>query len=103
MIRLTLLSLLILLSGCITSEVITVEVPVRVPIVCDKTAIPSIETYPVVWQLGRNEDGKNILGLDGENYSNLSINIGRSISHIEARRRYSDYLEECMDSFNSTQ
>ena len=94
---------LILLSGCVTSEVVTVEVPVRVPIVCDKIAVESVETYPVEWQLGRNENGEYILGLDGENYSNLSINIGRAIAHIKARREYEVYLEGCIDNFNSTQ
>lgn len=98
---LLLISLLILLSSCsvFTKEI---PVPVRLPIVCETRNIEKIDMLPVQWVLGRTENGDYVVGLDGENYTNLAINIGRTTEHMIERKEYSIYLERCIERFNNS-
>lgn len=96
----TLLILTLLISGCSVFNRDIQVVPTKVPIVCDVRVIEGIDSVPVKWQLGRNEEGKYILGLDGKDYSNLSIFIGRATDYIFESRQYINYLEECIEDFN---
>ena len=102
--KLIIVLLSLLLSSCalFKTKVVIKEVPVKVKIVCNMKTVEPVTLEKVEWQLGRNDKGDNVLALDGKNYSNLAINIGRVTDHIYARRQYSEYLELCITRFNNT-
>ena len=99
--RIIFLLSLVLLGGCTWFKPDTVYVPTYVPIVCDEGQEPApLTMFPVKWQIATNEKGLYVLGLDGENYSNLSINIANIKAYIQNQRLLINYYEQCMERHN---
>ncbi len=103
--KLYFLILLLFLVGCghtPDKEVIVSHVFVKV--VCENfNTIPSIKPLPVVWVKGVDEQGNYVLGLRGDQYSNLSINSAESLRYINEQNEAIGYYEKCIEDHNSTQ
>jgi hypothetical protein len=89
---------LILMTGC--TSIKEVPVPTRVQLLCDQPLFPIMSTLPIEFQLATNTKGNYVLGLDGENYSNLAINTRRMIEFAKVQADYIDYLQSCIDRHN---
>jgi hypothetical protein len=71
-------------------------------IICASRDIEPITTLPVRWKLGREtETGIRVVGLDGENYSNLAKNMSRIIEYTSTSKQYIVYLENCITRYNA--
>jgi hypothetical protein len=98
------LAILILLSsfmiGCASTPEIQ-YVPTVIKITCDEAPKPlPLNMLPVEWQLTSTEEGMYALGLDGEQYSNLSINMENIVGYIITQKEVIKYYEKCVKSHN---
>lgn len=102
--RYLLLSLLLFISGCGSDPVKEyVEVPVFSPVVCpDFGRIEGVKALPVVFVKGIDDEGNIVLGLRGDQYSNLSIVIRDSMRYIREQKEAINYYEDCIENHNST-
>ena len=99
--RIILLILLAGLSGCTLFGPTIEYVPTKIPIVCDSAEYPAqLTMLPVHWQNATNAEGRGVLGLDGRNYSNLSINIADIKAYIQKQRNLVQYYERCIERHN---
>jgi len=98
--RLIILSLF--LVGC-TAPQTEPDVIYRVqPVVCDKSPIIQGTSFqPVVFEKAITQDGRYVLGLDGENYTNLALNVRGIIEHVRTQKAFSDYLLGCINRHNA--
>ena len=101
---LLLLSMLILIGCGHTPEEVIVEVPVFVPVVCeDFGTITPIRPLPVKFVIGVDEQGNNVLGLRGDQYSNLSINSAETLRYIKEQKQAIVYYKTCIVDHNTKQ
>lgn len=90
-----------ILSACtpIREEVIR-EVPIYTPIECTPTTHPSLEMFPVIWQIATSKEGNKVIALDGENYSSLGRNLERIVEYIQSQKLIEEYYLGCIDRHN---
>ena len=96
-------SLLLFLVGCASDPIKEyIEVPVFMKVVCeDFGRIEPVRSLPVVFVKARTEDGFNVLGLRGDQYSNLSIVIRDSLRYIGEQNKAIGYYENCISAHNA--
>ena len=99
------LILLILLSssllGCGLLRPEPERIPVYTPVVCNNTpALIPLDMLPVNWVLGKDESGMYVLGLRGDQYSNLAINMESIAGYIETQKETIRYYERCINAHN---
>jgi|3_EtaG_2_1085321.scaffolds.fasta_scaffold178441_2 hypothetical protein len=56
---------------------------------------------PVIWVSAVDREGNEVLGLDGENYTNLSINTRSTIEYIRSQKAYIAYYRGCIERHNA--
>ena len=97
--------LLLFIVGCgHTPEKVPFPVPVFMPVVCeDYGYIPPVRTLPVVFVSGTDRAGFEILGLRGDQYSNLSINSTETIRYITEQKKAIGYYRKCITDHNVKQ
>lgn len=96
-----LIILAVFLTGCTWFKPDTEYVPTYVPIICNEGEVPQpLNMLNVEWQLAIDEEGKYVLGLDGRNYSNLSINIAEIKSYILNQQALINYYKQCIKRHN---
>jgi len=102
--KLLLLSLLLFIVGCShTPDEIVVDNYVFIPIECeDFGRIEPVKVLPVVFVNAKTEDGFQVLGLRGDKYSNLAINIRETLRFIGEQDKAIDYYKGCIERHNST-
>lgn len=90
-----------LLSGCFHKEVIREPYPVYTKVVCESppTIVP-IDPLPVVFVNGTDREGNEILGLRGDQYSNLAINGREVIRYISDQKGTIQYYKSCIELHN---
>jgi len=83
-----LLLLFVLLSGCVhTAEKEYIEVPVFSPVVCeDFGQIESVEIFTVQFVQAQDNEGNQVLGLRGDQYSNLALIIKDTLRYIKEQK-----------------
>lgn len=95
---------LILLSSLVIGCASTPEieyVPTVVPVTCDEAPKPlPLNMLPVEWSIAKTEDDYYVLGLRGEEYSNLSINMENIVGYITTQKSVIKYYEECINLHN---
>lgn len=95
--------MLLFLVGCghnVKPEIITEYV--RVPVECEEYGkIPPIKPLPVVFVKAKTDDGFIVLGLRGDQYSNLSINSREMVTYMGEQKKAISYYKKCIDDFNS--
>ena len=99
------LFLLLFLVGCghTPKETVLIEY-VFVPVACESfNPITSIRALPVKWVLGVDKQGNYVLGLRGDQYSNLAINSAETLRYITEQNKAIVYYEKCIEDHNSTQ
>jgi hypothetical protein len=96
--------ILLFLVGCgHTPEKVVVEIPTFIPVVCqDFGTIASIRPLPVVFVGGTDTVGNQILGLRGDQYSNLAINSAETIRYIVEQKKAIGYYKKCISDHNET-
>jgi hypothetical protein len=94
----------LLLVGCGHSiEKEYIEVPVFSPVVCENFGrIDQINTLPVVYVEAKDSKGNNVLGLRGDQYSNLAIIIRDTLRYIGEQKKAISYYKKCIEDHNST-
>ncbi len=99
-----LLSLVLLLNACgHTPEKEIVTNYVFVDVTCEELGkIAPIKTLPVEFVNGTDRKGNEVLGLRGDQYSNLSINSRRTIVYIVEQAKTINYYKACIENHNST-
>ena len=102
--KLLYLSILLLLVSCgHTPEKKIVEVPVFIPVVCeDFGRIDPVRSLPVVYVQAKDSSGNQVLGLRGDQYSNLAIIIRDTLRYIGEQTKAIDYYKKCIEDHNST-
>ena len=80
--------LLVLLSGCATQLEIEYVYRTSQLICAEQTIKPNERIYPVIFVNAKTVDGKEVLGLDGENYSNLALNTRTGIEYIRSNAEF---------------
>jgi hypothetical protein len=96
-------TLLLLLVGC-GSIPDPIFVPVFTPVICeDYGHIRSIHPLPVIFVSGTDRQGNQILGLRGDQYSNLSLNSQETILYIKEQKKAISYYKSCIENHNSKQ
>lgn len=99
--KILLVFFLILLSGCSLFKPRIEYISVTTPVVCNEAEAPeSLRMLPVTWQNATSKEGKEVLALDGKNYSNLSINIADIKSYLEKQKLLIAYYQNCIDRHN---
>jgi len=97
--------MLLLLVACghtTEKEVITTYVFVNVT--CEELGkIASINTFPVKFVNAIDRKGNEVLGLRGDQYSNLSINSSRTMLYIVEQTKAIEYYKKCIADHNATQ
>ena len=91
--------LVILLTGCSFTK--PDPIPIQVPVAC--TDPPRLEEQimlPVRWQIAKNDQNLNVLALNGEDYSNLAINMKKIIEYMKEQKRIINYYEVCIKHHN---
>lgn len=63
--------------------------------------IEPIKTLPVVFVSGTDRRGYEILGLRGDQYSNLAINSSETLRYIVEQKKESSYYKKCIEDHNS--
>lgn len=98
-----LLFMLLFLVGCQhTPEKVVVPEYVLIPVDCpDFGRIDPIDTLPVIFVNAKTVEGFNVLGLRGNMYSNLSINIGETVRYITEQKMTIAYYKACIERHNS--
>ena len=99
------LSILLFLVGCGHNPFkVVVEVPVFVDVVClDFGQITPIRPLPVVFVVGEDAQGNKVLGLRGDQYSNLSINSAETFRYVSEQKKAIGYYKKCIEDHNSKQ
>jgi len=99
------LFLLLFLVGCgHTPKKEVVPVYVYTTITCeDYDKIDPVKTLPVVFVKAIDEQGYQVLGLRGDQYSNLAINSKKTIVYIIEQNKAISYYEKCIADHNATQ
>lgn len=92
------------LIGCASEpEKIVVTKPVIIPVVCeDPGRIDPVEALPVVFVEGTDKQGNVVLGLRGDQYSNLSIVIRDTLRYIKEQKDTIAYYRGCIERHNSS-
>jgi hypothetical protein len=99
--RIILILSLLMLSGCALFKPRIEYVAVNVPVSCDSVTKPEpLEMLPVKWQTATSNEGKVVLALDGNQYSNLSINIASIKAYIQNQKSVIQYYENCIERHN---
>jgi len=99
--RLILILLSSTLLGCGLLKPNTEPIPVYTPVVCENAPnlIP-LNMLPVKWVLGKEKSGLYVLGLRGDQYSNLAINMENIAGYIETQQETIKYYKRCIKSHN---
>ena len=98
------LFLLIFLVGCTKIVKETELVPIFAPVTCANIAeLMPIKTLPVDFVLGKDTEGYAILGLRGDQYTNLAINSAETLRYIKEQKILSSYYLGCIEHHNSLQ
>ena len=99
------LFLLLLLAGCgHTPEVIVQTERVFIDVQCEELPhILPIEPLPVIFVQGVTTDGYQVLGLRGDQYSNLAINSADIIRYIQGQKASIEYYKKCIANHNAAQ
>jgi hypothetical protein len=99
------LFLLLFLVGCgHTPEEIVITSYVFVPVACeDFNPITPIRALPVKWVKGIDEQRNYVLGLRGDQYSNLAINSAETLRYITEQNKAIVYYKRCIEDHNSKQ
>jgi hypothetical protein len=102
--KILLLSLSLLFVGCShTPDKEIIEVPVFSPVVCeDFGRIEPVRALPVVFVQGIDNSGNQVLGLRGDQYSNLAIVIRDSLRYIKEQNKAISYYMKCIADHNAT-
>jgi hypothetical protein len=98
-----LLILLLFLVGCGHTPDREIKlVPTPVLVACDPYGhIAAIHPLPVVFVIGEDEQGNKVLGLRGDQYSNLSINSASTLLYIIEQNKAIDYYVKCISDHNT--
>jgi hypothetical protein len=92
--------LLLIVSGC-GSNPEKVLVPIFTPVECeDFGQIEPVKTLPVVFVNAVDTEGNQVLGLRGDQYSNLSIVFRRTLNYIDRQNKAIDYYKKCISIHN---
>lgn len=93
----------LLLSGCCGQAPLPPDpIPVIVPVSCEKFGrIEPVQRLPVVFVKAVDDKGNNVLGLRGDQYSNLSLIIRDSLRYIGEQKKAISYYEKCIDDHNA--
>ena len=93
------LILAVLLSGCgLIKDGETNTLFKTEKIICDdQLQINSLEVLPVEFVSSVDIKSRQVLGLDGENYTNLSLNTRATLEYIRSQKAYIRYLKGCME------
>lgn len=95
--------LLFFLVGCAHEPEIQL-VPVFAPVTCANFSKPeSIKTLPVDFVLAKDTEGYQVLGLRGDQYSNLAINSAETLRYIKEQKILLSYYKGCIEHHNSLQ
>ena len=96
---------LLLLAGCgHTPEVIVQTERVFVDVQCETLPrISPVEPLPVIFVQGITTDGNQVLGLRGDQYSNLAINSAEIIRYIQGQKASIEYYKKCIANHNAAQ
>ena len=71
-------------------------------ILCDaELDFTTNSTLPVIWVKAKDEDGKYVIGLDGDNYTNLSLNTKATLEYMRSQKAYIEYMRGCIERHNS--
>lgn len=103
--KILLLGIFLLLVGCgHTPDEILVPVPVFVPVICgDFGRIEPVKALPVRFVQAIDTDGNKVLGLRGDQYSNLSIVMADALRFIKEQKKAIEYYKFCIELHNSEQ
>lgn len=94
--------LLILLVGCGHTPPPPDPSPVAIEVNCeDYGQIEPVQVYPVKFVGATDREGNQVLGLRGDQYSNLALNIRGSIRYITEQKKVISYYKTCIDDHNS--
>ena len=98
-----LLCISLFLIGCQhTPEKIVTTNYVLIKVECqDFGRIDPVDTLPVIFVNARTDDGYNVLGLRGDMYSNLAINIDEALRYITEQKMSIAYYKACIERHNS--
>lgn len=101
--KLLLIAMLFLVGCGHTTEIIYIDKPVLIPVVCeDFGRIDPVRALPVKFVNATDVNGFQVLGLRGDMYSNLAIVIRDSLRYIGEQKNAIDYYKGCIQSHNST-
>lgn len=101
--KILIIPLLLLLSGCnwFVKETI-VDNYVYVPVTCPEFIKPApIITMPVQFVQAVDTEGNQVLGLRGDQYSNLAINSADTLRYIIEQKSAISYYRGCIENHNS--
>lgn len=101
--KILLLSLLLIVSGCAhVPDKEYIETPVFVPVVCeDFGRIEPVQSLPVIFVNAEDNEGNQVLGLSGDQYSNLAIVIKDTLRYIKVQNQAISYYKNCIENHNS--
>lgn len=90
-----------LLSGCFHKKVIKEPYPVYTKVACNTPpTIAPIDPLPVVFINGVDREGNEILGLRGDQYTNLALNGREVIRYISDQKGTILYYKSCIELHN---
>jgi len=99
--RLILILLSSILVGCSLFKTNPDIIPVYTPVVCDSAPVLiPLDMLPVKWTLGKDDTGLYVLGLRGDQYSNLSINMESIAGYITTQKEVIRYYQKCIEAHN---
>jgi hypothetical protein len=98
-----LLLLFVFLAGCgHTREKEYIEVPVFSPVVCENFGqIEPVDIFPVQFVQAQDSEGNQVLGLRGDQYSNLALIIKDTLRYIKEQKKVISYYEKCIADHNA--
>lgn len=90
----------LLLMGC-ASKPTPIYIPTMTKVQCPDIAKPAgIDPLPVKFVKAQTEKGDYVLGLDGQQYSNLAINTTETIRYIKEQKLLLEYYRMCIIQHN---
>ena len=98
------LSSLLILTGCLHNppEIEYIDNYVLLDVECeDFGKVESVRALPVVFVKARTDDGYIVLGLRGDQYSNLAIVMRDTLRYIEDQQAAIVYYKGCIERHNS--
>ena len=99
------LILLLFLVGCghtVEKEVVPIYIYTKVT--CENYGeIDPIKTLPIIFVNAVDKQGYQVVGLRGDQYSNLAINSRKTIVYIIEQSKAIDYYENCIANHNAEQ